>query len=144
MKIIKVDSETLLKYALNIRDKVFTKEKLVPKNIEVDAYDKLCGNCDHFLIEYDLTKVGALRCLKVEDKTVILQRLCFLKDYRGLGLGRKVLQYIEKYYKTYGMRRITADAKYDALTFYEKCGYKKVSDVFVEAGVEHIKIMKNL
>lgn len=143
LDIIKVNNNEDLKKCLNMREKVFVEEKNVPIEIENDCYDIITENCDHFLIIYDNKIVGTLRCYVKEKNEVKLQRFCILKEYRKLGIGKKVLSHIENYYKNY-KETIKMDAKYEALGFYEKCGYKKISDVFMEANVEHIKMIKYL
>lgn len=144
INIFKINDNNMLNEALEIRKKVFTDEKLVPRNIEHDKYDEALDLCDHFIIIYNDIKVGTLRCLNIGDNTVQLQRFCFLKDYRNLGLGKKTLQFIENFYKEQGINKITMDAKYQVSGFYEKCGYIKQSEIFIEAGIEHIKMNKNL
>ncbi len=144
INILKIDDNDMLNESLEIRKKVFTDEKSVPRNIECDKYDETLNLCDHFIIIYNDMKVGTLRCLNLGDDVVKLQRFCFLKDYRNLGLGRKTLNFIENFYKEQGIHKITMDAKYQVSGFYEKCGYIKQSEIFIEAGIEHIKMSKNL
>lgn len=144
IEICKVDSTDMLERCLEIRANVFTFEKGVPKEIEVDQHDRPDQSCDHFLVRYGNRDVGALRCPHTTTETIRLQRFCFLKEYRGLGLGKNVMAYLEDFYKSRGFKRIEMDAKYAVSGFYEKCGYEKVSDVFIEADVEHIKMRKHL
>lgn len=141
LNIIKVSNKEDLKKCLDIREKVFIEEKKVPIEIENDCYDIITEACDHFLIKYENKTVGTLRCYVKEKDEVKLQRFCILKEYRKLGIGKEVLAYIENYYKNY-KKVIKMDAKYEALVFYEKCGYKKISEVFIEANIEHIAMIK--
>ena len=143
LDIIKVNNNENLKDCLEIREKVFIEEKNVPVEIENDCYDKITEECDHFLIKLDNENVGTLRCYLKDENQVKLQRFCILREYRKLGIGKKVLSYIENYYKI-NKKAIIMDAKYEAVGFYEKCGYKKVSDVFIEADIEHITMLKNI
>lgn len=144
ISILKINDDSMLTDALEIRKKVFTDEKLVPRDIEHDKYDETLDLCDHFIIIYNDIKVGTLRCLNIDDNIVKLQRFCFLKEYRNLGLGKKTLEFIENFYKKQDIKKIMMDAKYQVSGFYEKCGYIKQSEIFVEAGIEHIKMSKNL
>lgn len=144
LKIIKVENKNDLDKCLNIRESVFTKEQGVSKEIEVDEYDSLNNNCIHFLIKYKNVDVGTLRCLFQENNIVKLQRFCFLKEYRNLGIGKKTLDYIENYYKEYGSKLIKLDAQYQVYKFYEKCGYIKNSEIFMEANIKHIEMIKEI
>lgn len=144
INILKINDDSMLNEALEIRKKVFTDEKLVPIDIEHDKYYETLDLCYHFIIVYNDINVGTLRCLNMDDNTVKLQRFCFLKEYRNLGLGKKTSAFIENFYKKQGIKKITMDAKYQVSGFYEKCGFIKQSKIFVEAGIEHIKMSKNL
>lgn len=144
LEIIKVENIENLNECLKIRNEVFIKEKNVPKEIEVDEYDYLNNKCDHFIIEYEKKKIGTLRCLNVDSNIIKIQRFCFLKEYRKLGLGKATLNYIENYYRQKNKKKIIMDAKYGVYKFYEKCGYEKNSDVFIEANIEHIRMIKNI
>ncbi len=144
LEIIKVEDIDSLNICLNIRELVFTKEQGVSKDIEVDLYDSINNDCIHFLIKYKNISVGTIRCLYKENNAVKLQRFCFLKEYRNLGLGREVLKYIEDFYKDRGIKIIKLDSQYQVYKFYEKCGYIKDSDIFMEAGIKHIEMIKNI
>lgn len=143
-KVQLADSPARLSRCLQIRNAVFTVEKMVPKEIEVDEYDSLNHMCDHFLIQSHETDVGTVRCLHVSENTIRVQRFCFLKAYRGLGLGKAVMSCIEDYYCDRNVIKIELDAKYEVYGFYEKCGYKRISDIFIEADIEHVKMVKEL
>lgn len=144
IEVLKVMDEESLKQCLKVREEVFVVEKGVSKGIEVDEHDCLDKLCDHFLIKYQNNNVGTIRCLHTTGDIIRVQRFCFLKEQRGIGLGKTVMKYIENYYKKLGIKTIEMDAKYEVHGFYEKCGYSKTSDVFLEVNIEHIKMMKNL
>lgn len=138
-----VDSE-LLERCLHIRNQVFTLEKGIAHEMDVDRFDCLGPLCSHFLIRYREHDVGTIRFVYLSRDTVQIQRFCFLKAYRGLGLGKAVMQYSEAYYQDRGFSAIELDAKYEARGFYEKCGYQTISDVFMEVNVAHVKMRKTI
>ena len=144
IEIYEVVNKDMLEHCLEIREKVFSIEKGVPKEIEVDKFDCLNESCSHFLVRYQNNDVGTVRCFYISDDAVKIQRFCFLKEHRGLGLGKSVMEYMEGNYRNRGFAVIEMDAKYEVCGFYEKCGYKVVSDVFIEANIPHIKMMKEL
>jgi predicted GNAT family N-acyltransferase len=144
MKIIKATNNNELKRCLNIRNEVFTIEKGISKEIEVDENDNLNSGYDFFIATYNDKDVGALRCIKASNDTVKIQRFCVLKQYRKQGVGKQILEEIEYYYKSREITKLELDAKFSVCSFYEKCGFKKVSDIFIEAGVEHVKMVKFL
>ena len=86
--------------------------------------------------------ICALRCKKIDDKCIQLQRFCVLKEYRGVGVGRFALEQIENYYWSKGIEVIALDAKFHVSEFYEKCGYVVVSEPFMEADLLHVVMEK--
>jgi len=140
-----VKNEDVLSACLHIREEVFVKEKGVPREMETDADDRLDGMPDHFLIqEENGTMIGTLRVRPLSETAIKIQRFCFLREYRGKGYGSAVIQALADYYRGHGVQTISADAKYTARLFYEKCGFAAVSDVFEEAGIPHIQMQMKL
>ena len=86
--------------------------------------------------------ICALRCKRIDDKCIQLQRFCVMKEYRGVGVGRFALEQIENYYWAKGIEVITLDAKFHVSEFYEKCGYVVVSEPFMEADLLHVVMEK--
>lgn len=144
LKFIRAENKEMLDLCLHVRNAVFTVEKGISREIEVDENDALNSRCDHFFMEYDGRPAGALRCMRIGGDTVRLQRFCILKEYRNRGLGRKITKFVEEYYRNNSFTRVELDAKYEACGFYEKCGYRKISDLFEEAGIPHVKMVKEL
>ncbi|MDE5775887.1 MAG: GNAT family N-acetyltransferase [Treponemataceae bacterium] len=134
----------MLARCLRVREEVFTIEKGVPKEIEVDALDCLNGACEHFLIRCDEKDAGALRCTYTPENVARIQRFCVLKEYRGCGIGKVALEQVESCCRSRGCLAVELDAKLAAAGFYETCGYQTVSDTFTEAGVAHVKMRKAL
>lgn len=141
--ILAQNADTLAR-CLRVREEVFTIEKGVPKEIEVDALDCLNGACEHFLIRCDGKDAGALRCTYTLENAARIQRFCVLKECRGRGIGKTALEQLESYCQSRGCCAVELDAKLSAAGFYEKCGYQTASDTFIEAGVAHVKMRKEL
>lgn len=144
IEIIAAEDECTLARCLKIRETVFIIEKNVPKEIEVDSSDCLNGACEHFLILCGGADAGAFRCSRTNGNAVRLQRLCVLKEFRAHGVGKAALEFLESRCRKDGFSAIELDAKLDASPFYEKCGYKKVSEPFIEAGIPHVKMKKEV
>ncbi len=143
IRIIPAAAANKLARHLKIRETVFIAEKGVPPEIELDEHDRPGGVCDHFLIVYGQKDAGAFRCLRTAEKTVRIQRFCLLREYRGLGLGRVAMDYIRAFYITQSAERFELNAKYEARGFYEKCGYRQISEPFMEAGVKRVAMVMN-
>ena len=128
---------------VKIRTEVFVGEQGVPPELEVDGFDAPGAPCDHFLIVDEGEPVGTFRCI-FEGGAVHVGRLCVKKEKRHRGYGRAALESIEKYYGARGYEKLTLGAQVTAIPFYEKCGFSVVSDVFLDAGIEHRKMEKAL
>ena len=139
-----IDNNDDLEKALDIRRKVFVEEHNVPENIELDEFDSLSSECVHVLALYNNKPIGTLRANLTIKNKVKIQRFCFLPEYRKSGFGKLLLQFTETELVKEGYKYFFLEAKFSVHPFYEKCGYKKVSDVFYEVGVPHVKMEKNI
>lgn len=142
VEIIHAKDKEILEQCLKMRNDVFVIEKKIPKEIEVDEYDSIRDDCDHFLIRHGDKNIGAFRCKHIGNDKIQLQRFCILSDSRKSGFGKNVLAAVENFYRDKNISTVELDAKYGVAGFYEKCGYERISDIFIEAGVEHIKMRK--
>ncbi len=142
--LVQAQNPELLSRCLLVRRAVFIQEKGVPESLEVDQWDRLDGPCLHFLLQVDGQDAGALRCQWDEPACVRLQRFCLKKAFRGAGWGRAALDQVERYWAGRGVTEIRLDSKFEVCGFYEACGYARVSDVFLEADIPHVKMEKPL
>lgn len=143
-EITAADTQEKLERCLYIRHEVFTRERKVPREIEVDCHDCLDSGYRHFLILEGGYPVGAFRCAYAGPDAVRLQRFCILREHRQKGIARRALALAEDWCRGEQKTRIMMDAKYEASGFYEKCGYARESQIFEEAGIPHVKMAKKL
>ena len=134
IKIIKTDD---IAACLAIREKVFIKEQNVPTELEIDEYDKPGADCEHYLITENCVNAGTFRCIHDAPGVVHMQRLCILSEMRGKGYGYAAMSFLKEHYKQLGDKKITLGAQCHAIPFYESCGFTCVSDIFLDAGIEH-------
>ena len=142
IKVIETNED--LEKALNVRRTVFINEMGVPESIELDEFDTLNSQSKHILVLYNGQVVGTARCNLISDTELKIQRFCFLPEYRKSGFGKLLLEFIEKEFSQIGYNYFFLEAKFSVHEFYKKCGYKKVSDIFIEANVPHIKMEKEI
>ncbi|HIY57759.1 MAG TPA: GNAT family N-acetyltransferase [Candidatus Tetragenococcus pullicola] len=129
--------------ALAIRNVVFIKEQQVPLEREVDAYE---AETIHFVLYMDEGKrpAATVRLLPVDDKKIKVQRMAVLSDFRSMGLGSKVMDAAEEFAKEQGYETIMLGAQLTAKPFYEHLGYSAKGEVFLDAGIKHIEMSKQL
>ncbi len=118
-----------------IRDTVFGQEQHVPLNIDWDGED---SDSVH-VIAYaeDGNPIGTGR-IKPDGK---IGRLAILKDFRGQGIGEKVLCTLIDTAKDKGLKQVYLHAQIQAESFYRNRGFKTVGDEFIEADIKHVKMV---
>lgn len=137
---IQVTSQNELEDAFSIRNKVFVEEQKVPVELEIDEYE----NSSTHVVLYDGDQpVGAGRIREVEN-TGKLERICVLSSYRGKGAGTLIMNKLEEIASQNGFKKVKLNSQTHAIPFYEKLGYKVVSDIFMDAGIPHVTMVKTL
>ena len=143
MNVTYVKNEEELNIAFEIRKEIFVKEQGVPLEDEFDQFDHLDGNCEHILVHYNDQPVGTGR-IRYVDGIGKLERICILKPYRKLGLGKVIIAALEEIAEKHGASQVKLHGQTHAEGFYTKLGYRTVSDVFMEDGIPHVLMLKDL
>ncbi len=124
-----------LNKVFSIRRKVFVDEQNCPPELEWEFEDE----STHFMGTMDDIPAGAARWRKT-DKGYKLERFAVLKEHRGSGMGRALVQAV--------LNDLPADADYvylnaqlTAIGLYEKFGFVKEGPQFEEAGIQHFKMV---
>ena len=139
----RITIESDLEKAFHIRKEVFVEEQGVPLEDEFDEFDSLGGQCEHILVYYHEKAVGTGR-LRVVDGFGKLERICILKPYRKFGLGKVIIKTLEEIAKDKEIDRVKLHGQTQAEGFYKKLGYQTSSNVFIEDGIPHILMIKEL
>lgn len=136
LELKKIDVDNDFNDAFAIREKVFIQEQNVPPELEWDETDKIAT---HFLLYFDKIPIGTARVFK-KDNNWHIGRMAILKEYRGKGYGRFIMQNIMDYLLAKKPNKIIIYAQTAVLGFYKKFGFVEVGDEFFDAGIKH-KIM---
>lgn len=140
MKVIFFENEEeLLREALNIRRKVFVEEQGVPEEEELDGKDP---ESVHVLLEKEGKFIGTARIRKIDNGTFKIERVAILKEERGKGHGRFLMESIEKELSSKGVQKIVLNAQIQVRKFYERLGYREEGEIFYEANIPHVKMVK--
>lgn len=123
-----------------IRKKVFVDEQHVDPLLEFDGLD---GKAEHVVLFFDEKPVGCARLRFIGGKAK-LERVAVLKDYRGRGLGKAIVEFLVDYCKKRGMREVYLHSQLPVRGFYAKCGFVERGTMFVEADIKHIEMFKDL
>lgn len=65
-------------------------------------------------------------------------------EYQGQGCGRGMMRFIEAYAAASGVGRLYAEARESARGFYEKCGFRKSGKAYVDTGLRHQDMKKDI
>ena len=139
----RITIESDLEKAFHIRKEVFVVEQGVPLEDEFDEFDSLGEQCEHILV-YDNEKAVGTGRLRVVDDFGKLERICILEPYRKFGLGKVIIQTLEEIAKVKEIDRVKLHGQTQAEGFYKKLGYQTSSNVFIEDGIPHILMIKEL
>lgn len=137
----KVETEKEYEDAINIRRRVFVEEQDVPLHLELDEYD---SEAVHFVVYDEDTPFGAGRIRVIEPGIGKVERVCILPSYRGQKLGNLIMQCMEDYSFSAGITKLKLNAQSQAITFYEKRNYTINSPEFLEAGIPHRAMEKQI
>lgn len=143
MKVKKITGEQDFQMAFSIRKEVFVLEQGVPLEDEFDEFDVLNGRCEHILV-FDYDQPAGTGRIRVVDGLGKLERICVLKPYRKWGLGKVIIKGLEEIAAEKGVAKVKLHGQTQAEGFYQKLGYQTSSDVFMEDGIPHVLMVKEL
>ena len=121
-----------------IRREVFIIEQNVPEDLEWDGIDESCSH----VITRDMNgkPIGTGRLLPDGH----IGRLAVLKPWRGRGVGAEILKALIDIAITMRHDVVVLHAQIYALGFYKKFGFVEEGAEFIEAGIPHIAMRRNL
>jgi predicted GNAT family N-acyltransferase len=124
----------------HVRITVFVEEQHVPEEIELDERDPLCLH----VVAYDQggAPIGTGR-LDVAYGGKI-GRVAVLAHARGGGVGSALMSRLHELAASAGLRAVWCNAQLSAAVFYERLGYRAGGERFFEAGIEHVRMDREL
>ncbi|WP_096200242.1 GNAT family N-acetyltransferase [Bacillus sp. FJAT-45350] len=143
MALKKITNENDLQKAFHIRKEVFVKEQEVPLEDEFDEFDTVNEKCEHILMYYNDEPVGTGR-LRFVNGVGKIERICILKSYRKMGFGKNIIKALENIAKEKEVFKVKLHGQTQAEGFYKNLGYKTSSDIFMEDGIPHVLMVKEL
>jgi predicted GNAT family N-acyltransferase len=131
--VIEITTRAQMDQAWALRRRVFIEEQHVPEEIEMDEDD---AHAFHALALDGETAVGCGRMLR-HGGEIKIGRMAVLRDRRGSGIGRRVLEFLMDAARRQGYRKAILHAQLTAEGFYLRNGYIPVGEIFEEAGIAH-------
>ena len=128
-------------YAL--RHEVFVLGQGVPEELERDEHDDVV---DHGVAVVDGVVLATGRLLPPTEPgaAATVGRMAVAEAARGQGLGAAVLELLEQTARQRGWPAVELHAQIHATGFYDLAGYTPYGEVYLEAGIEHLSMRKEL
>ena len=121
-----------------VRNEVFSVEQGISAALDFDGRDH---ECVHVLARLeDGTPVGTARMLP--DGHV--GRIAVTKPWRGRGVGSSLVEHLCEAAGERGLGRVYLHSQVQAAGFYAGLRFEARGDAFVEAGIEHVLMVRNL
>ena len=118
-----------------IREKVFIAEQAVPPELEWDTEDT---QAVHFLAYEGDYAIGTARLLPDGQ----IGRVSVLKDWRGLNVGDALLAAVIAEAERRGLHEQRLSAQVQATPFYERHGFRILSEEYLDAGIPHVDMLR--
>ena len=126
---------------LSLRWTVFVEEQGVPPSMEVDEHDR--SDAVHALATWNGVPAGTGRFVPEGKGAAKIGRMAVVDDVRGHGIGHALLAFLEERAKATGAGKLVLWSQVSARPFYEKAGYRAVSEKpFDDAGIPHVAMEK--
>ncbi len=123
--------QALYNKALEIRQHVFIEELSVDPTLEIENEEF----CRFYLIFIDGKAAGTARWRETE-KGIKLERFALLPEFRNQGTGTILLQRILDDVTPFN-KKIYLHSQLNAVSYYERQGFARSGDIFIEAFIRH-------
>lgn len=129
------DGEPLLKA---VRTAVFIQEQGVPQEMEWDEHDATCRHALALSLKGD-----AIACGRMFSNGHI-GRIAVMPEWRGKMVGTSIMEAFLNYAEAHGYPQVDVDAQVHAKPFYQRLDFVELGEVFIDAGIPHIKMLLKL
>ncbi|MEO9863959.1 MAG: GNAT family N-acetyltransferase [Yoonia sp.] len=124
-----------------LRRAVFIEEQGISEAEEMDDLDE---SAIHMLATVDGQPAGTARLL-LQDDIGKIGRICVLSDYRGTGLGARIVEAAMDHLRTLpNIKRAKLGSQDHAIGFYEKLGFVGYGPFYDDAGIPHQDMIRDL
>ena len=120
-----------------IREEVFIREQSVPAEMEWDEFDQ---QSRHVVAMADGVPIGTGRLLPDGH----IGRMAVLRKWRRQGAGGALLMALIETARKLGMSRVMLNAQIQALPFYLRHGFHAEGEEFLDAGIAHRRMWREI
>jgi predicted GNAT family N-acyltransferase len=121
-----------------VRNTVFTREQGIDAGLNFDGRDEECTQV--LARDGDGNAVGTARMTADGH----IGRIAVLARRRGEGIGRRLTLALVEAAQGRGLSSVYLHAQVQAVGFYRALGFEVSGPAFVEAGIEHVRMVRQL
>ena len=136
-----VETHHEMEACVDLRVRVFVDEQGSPLDEEIDEYDRPAVHAAAIL---DGRVVGTGRLYRPGSGETQIGRMAVDPAYRRRGIGSLILSFLEEVAISRGDTEVVLHAQTYVTRFYERHTYVAQGGPFMEAGIEHVKMVKSL
>ncbi len=141
LKIEKVKYQDEITSIKEIRTRVFQEEQGVSAELEFDGLD---ANAVHFLAYLADRPVGTSRVRSIDRHTAKIERLAVSIEARNQGVGKQLMVAALDEISQQNKTKAIVHAQEYIMSLYQQLGFEIVGEKFSEAGIPHVKMVKQL
>lgn len=124
-----------------IRHLVFQVEQKVDPALDFDGLDP---QSQHIVAYINEQPIGTTRLRYLDEQTVKIERLAVLPEFRGQGIGHKIMAAALKFLTQSQVKTVQLHAQLYIKDLYLKLGFVQVGAIFKEAEILHVKMQRHL
>jgi predicted GNAT family N-acyltransferase len=121
----------------SVRDAVFGQEQSVAREIDFDDQDPHCVHA--VATDAGGIPIGTGR-MQPDGR---IGRLSVLKQWRGQGVGTRMLEALVASARKRGFKKVYLHAQVQVIPFYERRGFARDGAEFLEAGMSHVTMTRS-
>jgi predicted GNAT family N-acyltransferase len=126
---------------LALRHAVFVDEQHVPEELEMDGQDAVAR---HFGLKADGELIATCRVRRIGSAAKI-ERVAVSKVFRRQGIGQELMKYVLQDLIGAGdIQLLKLSSQADAVPFYERLNFKKRGPEYMDAGMPHYDMTREL
>lgn len=124
-----------------VRRTVFVEEQGISEELDFDGLDR---EALHFVVKDRDRGIGTARVRFLDDKIAKIERMAILKPFRRVGIGSQMISFLIKELAKRHIEQVVLCAQIGAVDFYRACGFEESGSPFLEAGIQHVKMLRRI
>ncbi len=126
---------------IQLRNEILRK----PLGLSFDEKELKRETEDTLIAAFEEEKIlGCCLLTKIDKDNVRLRQMAVQNNLQGKGIGATMVNYAENVARDLGFKKMVMHARKPVLGFYEKLGYKRIGDEFIEITIPHYIMEKDL